>query len=471
MVSIEAWERFSFYGMQAILVYYLYYATTEGGLGIEKTQATALLGAYGALLYLCTFIGGWLGDRLLGAEKTLLLGAGMLVTGHLVLSFGDRIPALALGLTLIAVGSGSLKTAAITILGAVYGDRGADRDVGFQYFYLGIQFAAVGGPLLTGYLSTAYSFHVGFGAAAVLMILGVVIYLALRAPMLAQVSETTRYEITHPPTPAAPRAATVSVTVGVLVLGGVVVATASGALSPTQLARALLVAIFATAGVMYALMLRSPAVSAAERRRMIVYIPVFLAACAFYSLANQIYGVLAVYSDLRLDRHVLGFEIPAAWTQAINPFFFALFAVPIAYLWHRLGTKAPASATKMSLGVVIAGFGMFVLLPYTGGGENSTPFAVLAGAILVITVGELFVGPIGMAATTAHAPRAFRTRFSALYFLTLAIGNSLAGTISEFYDPSSKAAEDRYFLLCGLVAIAVGVATLFLGRYLAKRER
>lgn len=216
LISIEAWERFSFYGMQAILVFFLYYSTTEGGIGLDKAQATALMGAYGAFLYLSTFIGGWLGDNVLGPERTLLTGAGLLVAGHGAMSFATHIPTLAVGLCLIAIGSGSLKTAAITILGAVYeqraqvqgglhpttGDRiDTDRDTGFQFFYLGINIVAVAGPLLTGYLSTRYSFHVGFAAAAILMIIGVGIYLGLRRRMLAELSATTLRRISMPARP------------------------------------------------------------------------------------------------------------------------------------------------------------------------------------------------------------------------------------------------------------------------------
>lgn len=468
MVSIEAWERFSFYGMQAILVFYLYYSVTEGGLGIEKSQATALLGAYGAFLYLSTFVGGWLGDNVLGPEKTLLTGALGLVIGHLTMSFGSHVPALAIGLTLIAVGSGCLKTAAITILGTVYGERTVDRDTGFQYFYLGINFAAVGGPLLTGYLSTRYNFHVGFAAAAILMIIGLTVYLALRGPMLAQLSDAARTQLLHPAA-ASPRKTTITLaTVGFVLISSMVTAVATGTISPEVLARLLLITTFSGAIALYIGMLRSSAIDNFEKINMLRYIPVFIAACAFYSLSYQVYGVLAVYSDIRLNRVVFGFEIPPAWTQALNPLFFALMSVPLIVLWKRLGERGPVAATKMSIGVCIAAFGMFVLLPYAGGGENSTPFAVLALAILIITVGELFIGPIGMAATTAHAPQAFRTRFSALYFLTFAIGNSLAGTISTFYDPTSQSAEQRYFLSCGIVAILVAGATYGLSRYLRK---
>lgn len=486
LISIEAWERFSFYGMQAILVFFLYYSTTEGGIGLDKAQATALMGAYGAFLYLSTFIGGWLGDNVLGPERTLLTGAGLLVAGHGAMSFATHIPTLAVGLCLIAIGSGSLKTAAITILGAVYeqraqvqgglhpttGDRiDTDRDTGFQFFYLGINIVAVAGPLLTGYLSTRYSFHVGFAAAAILMIIGVGIYLGLRRRMLAELSATTLRRISMP---ARPWTTTKVLGIGGAGLGAlvlVVYCVAAGQLAPSSLARFLLIGTLCAALALFVGMFFSTSVTASEKRTMVGFLPIFFAACAFQSVTNQIYGVLAVYSDLRLDRNVLGFEVPAAWTQALNPAFFALMSLPIIYLWRRLGDRAPRAATKMSFGVIIAGCGLFLLIPYAGGGAHSTPYAVLAAAVFIITLGEMFIGPIGMSATTTHAPRAFLTRFSALYFLTFAIGNSLAGSLSSFYNPEDKATEISYFLWCGLGAIIIGILCFASTRFIDRLQR
>lgn len=178
VAGIEMWERFSFYGMQAILAYYLY--STSGGLGMEQTQATALVGAYGSLLYLFTFVGGWVSDRLLGAERTLLTGAGLLVCGHFALSLIPGTAGLIIGLLPLALGSGLLKTAAITILGAAFPAEAGARDGAFQIFYLGINVGALFGPMLTGWLAEEYGYHAGFFAAAVLMCCGCATYGALR---------------------------------------------------------------------------------------------------------------------------------------------------------------------------------------------------------------------------------------------------------------------------------------------------
>ncbi|WP_411703500.1 oligopeptide:H+ symporter [Corynebacterium sp. LaCa7] len=157
--------------MQAILAYYLY--STSGGLGMDQAQATALVGAYGSLLYLCTFVGGWVSDRLLGAERTLLAGASLLMCGHLSLSFVPGMAGLVAGLLPLALGSGLLKTAAITILGAAFPPTAGARDGAFQIFYLGINIGALLGPMLTGWLAQKHGYHAGFLAAAGLMCCGV----------------------------------------------------------------------------------------------------------------------------------------------------------------------------------------------------------------------------------------------------------------------------------------------------------
>ncbi|MCS4491215.1 MULTISPECIES: peptide MFS transporter [unclassified Corynebacterium] len=461
VVSIEAWERFSFYGMQAILAYYLYYSAGEGGLGIDKAHATALIGAYGALVYLCTFAGGWISDHLLGPEKTLLGGATILCLGHLILSLIHPVLGLALGLSLIALGSGLLKTAAITILGAVYSsDSDSDREVGFQFFYLGIQVAAVLGPLLTGWLALTWGFHLGFLAAALLMFIGMGIYLLLRTLMLTRLNNAARTKVMYPAQPYSLRTA-LPVIAGALALLAVLVGLASrGSINPHHLAVLLLAATASVAVVLFVTVLRSAQVSESERTQVWRFVPIFIASVCFWAMMNQTYGVLAVYSDIRLNRSFLGFIVPAAWTQSLNPLFVIVFSAPVTYIFARLGNRAPSSANKLSIGVMITALSFLVFIPHAGGTANSTPLIAVVFAIWIAAMGELFCGPIGMAATAAHAPNAFRTQFSALFFLTLAIGTALAGTISRFYDPSSAEAEIRYFLGCAVTGLVVGALTL-----------
>ncbi|MDR7355555.1 Di-/tripeptide transporter [Corynebacterium felinum] len=471
LVSIEAWERFSFYGMQAILAFYLYYSVSEGGIGIDKSHATALIGAYGALVYLCTFAGGWVADRILGPERTLLIGAGLLVAGHLILSLAPHpVIGLALGLSLIAVGSGSLKTAAITILGAVYREDSHNaRETGFQFFYLGIQIVAILGPLITGWLAQAYSFHHGFLAAAALMIIGMISYISLRRRMIDALDPDIRTTITQPANPINTTYAIFIFSCGTVIFSGVVTMAATGTIQPADLAFSLLIVTCLAALILLVVIIRSPKTTTVERRKVIAFLPLFFASACFWAIMNQTYGVLAVYSDIRLNRMLFGFEIPAAWTQSLNPFFVITFALLLTFLWAKLGSKNPQPTTKLSLGVMIASLSFFVFIPFAGGANNTTPFIIFAFAVWIAAIGELLCGPVGMAATAEHAPQAYRTQFSALFFLTMAIGTSLAGTISRFYDPENPQAEITYFLTCGISALIIGLITLIFGRILHQR--
>lgn len=180
LFGVELWERFSFYGMLTILGYYLYYSVTDGGLGMEKSTAVGIVGAYGGLVYLSTVLGGWIADRLLGMERTVFYGGVVVVAGHLALAVLPGLSGVGVGLTLVALGSGALKANASSLLGTLYAADDARIDGGFTLFYLGINLGAFAGPLLTGLLQTHLGFHYGFGAAAIGMTLGLTQYAIFR---------------------------------------------------------------------------------------------------------------------------------------------------------------------------------------------------------------------------------------------------------------------------------------------------
>lgn len=462
LVSIEMWERFSFYGMQALLVYYLYFGVGEGGLDMDRTAATALVGAYGAILYLSTWVGGWVGDRLLGSEKTLLGGAILVTTGHILLAIIPGFSGLIAGLAAIALGSGCVKSSAITVLGAesrLSSATGKDQaEPAFQYFYLGINVGALLGPLLTGWISGSFGFPAGFATAAGLMIIGLGVYLGLRRKMLASFSPETRCLIEGPqhPLPKGHRW---------LWLAGVILAVAILLFSFTQgwitvsgISNALLLITVLAAVWLFAQPLTHPAVSAQEKAAVGRFVPLFVCSTVFWTLQAQTYGVLAVYSEDRIDRTVAGLEIPAAWSQSLNPLFILVCSVPLAILWAKLKDRAPQLRSTIGGGLVVASSGL--LIPAAFAYSEQAPLWVLPASIFLISLGELFIGPGGMAATAHSAPRAFATRFSALYFLTLAIGMSLAGKLSTFYDPENPATETRYFLVIALVPMVLGVFTV-----------
>lgn len=229
----------------------------------------------------------------------------------------------------------------------------------------------------------------------------------------------------------------------------------------------LLVLTVAAAAALFAQALTSTRTTAEERQRVREYLPLFICSTAYWGLFAQTAGVFAVYSDQRLDREIAGFTVPASWTQSLNPFYILLLSLPVAAAVSR---RAYRKHAVMGAGLALAGAGMFILLPWVGGGANSTPFVALAGCVLCMSLGELLIGPTGMSSTGAYAPAAFRTRFSALYFLTMAIGTSLAGAASALYDPANPAAERAYLVVVGAVPVAIGAAVAVLARRRGRRQ-
>lgn len=463
LVGVETWERFSYYGMQAIMAYYLYDTAVNGGLGLSTATATALMGAYGSLVYLSTIAGGWIGDRLLGAEKTLLTGAWLLVIGHLCLALIPGAPGVAMGLVLVAVGSGSLKTSALTLLGHVRTPDDRRRDSDFQLFYFGINIGALAGPLLTGWLADRVGYHIGFGTAAILMIAGLIHYYLHRRKLHDGWDTATRLLAEHPSTPASRRTIG-GMLAGIAIFAAVIVgAVAFGVVELSSLATIMLVLTIAATIGLFATMLGDTTLTRAERTRVLAFIPLFIVSVAFWAILNQTFGALAVYADVRVNREIGSFTVPAAWAQSLNPIFILLLSVPLALLRTKLAGRMPQAPTQIIAGTAVAGLGAWTLLTHTSTAAGAVPIAALVLAYGIITFGELHVGPVGMSTATALAPTKYATRFSALFFMTMAIGTALAGVMSTSYDPTSAVSEHSYFLTIGGLALGLSlVAACFL---------
>jgi POT family proton-dependent oligopeptide transporter len=421
--GVEMWERFSFYGMQGILLIYMYYSVADGGLGIDERVATGIVGAYGGTVYLCTILGAWLADRVLGSERVLFFSAIVIMCGHLALALLPSVWGLGVGLVLVAVGSGGLKANATAVVGTLYRRGDPRRDAGFSIFYLGINLGAFLGPLITGLLQTSVGFHWGFGAAAVGMAIGLVQYsfgrraLPAAARAVADPLPRNRY----------------AVMAGIAVAGIVVVAALVllGVIRADNLAGVVIIVILAAA------------------------VAYFIVNVGFWSLYQQQFTVLTLYSDKRLNRDLFGWEMPVSWVNSINPIFIIILSGVFAAIWTKLAARQPSAPVKFALGAIIMGGAFLLFLPWANGAANSTPLLAIVGILLVFTVAELFISPPGLSVTTKLAPERFHTQMVALYFLSVALGTSLAGWLAGFYDPDD---EVPYFTVLGLIAAALGVA-------------
>ncbi len=448
LFGVEMWERFSFYGMQGILLIYLYYSASRGGLGIDQGTAAGIVGAYGGAVYLATILGAWVADRVIGPERTLFYSATVVMAGHVALSLVPGLLGVGIGLVLIALGSGGVKANATSLVGSLYDEGDERRDAGFSLFYLGINLGALVGPLLTGLLQKEWGFHFGFALAAVGMAAGLVQYSLGRK----RLPEST-HRIADP---LASGEAVKYAAAAFSALLAVVVLVLVGLITADRLASLVAWLSGAAALVYFVVILRSRHLSDVERRRVLAFIPMFVCSAVFWSLYQQQFTVVTIYSDKRLDRNLFGWEMPVSWVQSINPVFIIVLAGLFATLWTRLGTRQPSTPVKFGLGTVVMGvaFLTFLLMP---SGSNSVPLLGLAFILLVFTVAELLISPVGLSLSTKLAPARYRTQMVALFFLSIALGTAMSGKLAEYY---SSTDETPFFLLIGLVAIAVGGAVL-----------
>jgi POT family proton-dependent oligopeptide transporter len=447
--GVEMWERFSFYGMQGILLIYMYYTVAEGGLGIDQTVATGIVGAYGGSVYLATILGAWLADRVLGSERVLFYSAIVIMAGHIALAVLPNVWGLGVGLILVAIGSGGLKANATAVVGTLYSADDSRRDAGFSLFYLGINLGAFLGPLLTGLLQNNLGFHWGFGLAAVGMGIGLIQYSFGRK----QLPDSARHV-------ANPLPRNKYVVAGLIALAGiavVVVLVLVGVIRADNLAGIVILVTIVASVAYFIVIISSTHITAIDRSRVIGFLPLFIVNAGFWSLYQQQFTVLTVYSDERLNRMIFGWEMPVSWVNSINPIFVIILSGVFAAIWTKLGTRAPSAPVKFSVGAIVMGIAFLLFLPWANGAPNSTPLLAVVAILLVFTIAELFISPPGLSVTTKLAPARFHTQMVSLYFLSVALGTAVAGWLAGYYDPTD---EVPYFSILGGIAIVMGLALL-----------
>ena len=443
--GVEMWERFSFYGMQGILAIYLYFSVTKGGLGMPEPTALGIVGAYGGAVYLSTILGAWVADRLFGSERVLFVSAIMVMIGHLALALLPSYTGLIVGLLTIAIGSGGLKANATSVVGTLYSEGDPRRDAGFSIFYLGINLGGFFGPILTGLLQSQLGFHWGFAIAAFGMAIGLTQYSFGRKRLPASSHTVSN------PLPRERRPLMIAIA-----LAGVAVVLAlvfMGWVTAENLVSWVIGLTIAATIAYFAVILSSAKISSTERSRVFGFIPLFIASVAFWSLYQQQFTVLTVYSDKQLNRDLFGWEMPISWVQSINPIFIIILSGVFAAIWTKMGTRQPSTPVKFALGTAIMGAGFLLFLPFAGGAANSTPLLAIIGILFVFTVAELLLSPVGLSVSTKLAPKAFHTQMVALFFLSVALGTAISGQLAGLYTPETEVA---YFGILGGIAILLG---------------
>ncbi len=452
------WERFSFYGMQAILAFYLYYSVTDGGLGLSKVTAAGLVGAYGGMVYLASVGGAWVADRLLGAERTVFYGGVLIMLGHIALAVVPGLAGVAAGLVLVIVGTGGLKSNVAALVGTLYPEGDERRDAGFSLFYMGVNLGAMFGPIVTGWLQEDIGFRVGFGAAAVGMAAGLIQYVVGRGNL----GDNARVVPNPLDGPAKVRSFSI-IGAGVVVVALLLV---TGVINVDNLAKVVTWVVVAASVIYFAIILTSKKVTTVERSRVFAFIPLFIVSFGFWSLFQQQFTVLPIYADSRVSLDALGFHIPPAIFNSVEPAFVIILAPVFAYLWTKLGERQPSTPVKFSLGVAGMGlaFVLMVAISATGDGPVVNPL-LLALVLVVFALAEMCLSPVGLSVSTKLAPKAFGSQMVALFYLSIAAGSSVAGELAAYSTPDN---ESSYFGILGGAAIVLGLLLLAITPMLRK---
>jgi POT family proton-dependent oligopeptide transporter len=464
LATTEAWERFSYYGMRAILYLYLVDTVVNGGLAMEETTAAAFVSIYGTSVYLLSILGGWLADRVIGARRSVLYGGIIIAAGHVALTIPTYFASM-FGIALVALGTGLLKPNVSSMVGELYARDDSRRDPAFTIFYMGINLGSFFSPIIVGAVSRAWGYHAGFSVAAIGMAIALVFFVG-GYRYLGDAGTDIANPITREDRPAVVR-------LGLIVLGAIAVATLaavliSGEWGITTFIDATSYLALVTPAVLLTVMYRSPRVTDAERPRVLAYIPLFVAAMLFWMIFEQAATTLTQFADNRTDLEVLGFELSPAFFQSINPLSIIILAPVFAWIWTKTHDRPP-TAYKFVMGLALAALSFIFLAgasAFVGDGKAS-PW-VLIVVYVIQTLGELCLSPVGIAATTLLAPRAFRGQAMALWFLASAAGQAIT---AQTIQATEGVSDTAYFGGIGLVALVFAGILLLLAPWVTRHIR
>jgi POT family proton-dependent oligopeptide transporter len=465
----EMWERFSYYGMRALLILFMTAGLEAGGLGMDSTTAGAVYGLYTFGVYALALPGGWIADRLIGQRRAVLYGGILIALGHYSLA----IPSTATffpGLLLIVLGTGLLKPNISAIVGDLYAEKGPRRDAGFSIFYMGINTGAFAGPLICSWLGepregvTWVNWHYGFGAAGVGMTFALVQYVLGQRHL--QGKGELKEDSAQPARLATARRQFGFGLAGILTLIALMVTLSAVNLLPISLvgfAESVFYVVtaifFAYFTFVIAFVCRDPI----ERQRTTVCLILCLGAALFWSGFEQAGSSMNLFARDLTDRTIFGTEITAGTLQAINPLFIILLAPVVGSLWVWLGARNPSMAVKFGMGLVLLGVGFLVMMwgsSFLSEGKIGMQWLVVT--YFFHTVGELALSPVGLSSITKLSPSRLVGQMMGMWFMGAAIGNLVAGLVTRFLPESEtvEAAMQNGVTLFGSVAAFAIIAGL-----------
>ena len=459
----EMWERFSYYGMRALLVLYMTTSTIGddprgSGLGWTSKEALALYGWYTMLVYVMSIPGGMIADKLIGQKKAVLYGAIVLCLGHGVLVLTD-IWAFYTGLGLVILGVGLLKPNISTMVGGLYKEGDIRRDKGFSIFYIGINLGSLLATLIIGLVVKEWGWHAGFGLAGIVMFVGLVNYI-YGHKYLNHVgnfvsSENDPNAISYGKLYAKMLSSPKHLLISVVLL----IASAFGW---NELGWGYgMLFVFLTAITVLLIMIYKELDTQVFKDRFLVLLLSFIMVIVFWGAFEQAGGLMNLYTETNTDRVLFGWEIPTIMFQSLNAGFIIIFATLVASIWakRKLKNKEASSLFKMALGIIIMGFGflfmVFAAMEFENYGTSSMVWLVLA--YLFHTIGELCLSPVALSFITKLTPVKYASLMMGVYFAATGLGSKVAGIVGE-------AASDfgEYTIFLGILVFTLIIGAIFI---------
>ena len=471
----EMWERFTFYGMRAVLILFLVASVATGGLGLDDKTAAAIYGLYTAAVYLAALPGGWVADRLIGAQRAVMLGGAFITAGNLLLAISTSPKGFYIGLLVIVLGVGLLKPNVSAIVAALYPEGGARLDSAFTIFYIGINIGGALGPLVIPVAQNFFGLRAGFGAGAFFMIIGVVQFYLTRKYLGEAGLRAAPIHAAGGDHALVPRSKEwLRLWIGVAALALTVLAVSIGWIPMDALRLGHGAAyVIAGMGILYfAYYFLFADLTTEERRRGVVLVVLFIGCALFFSGFEQAGSSLNLFAERYTDRMILNFEIPSAWFQSLNSVFIVLCAPFFAWLWIALARRKlnPSAPAKFALGLMLMGSGFLVMAAaaaVVAHGSKVLPYWLLM-TYLLHTFGELCLSPVGLSYYTKLAPKHFVGQMMGMWFLATSLGELVAGLIAGEFDANNVAAMPGQYMHIVYFTVGVGAILLVISRPVKK---
>ena len=462
----EMWERFSYYGIRPLLVLFMAATVFEGGLGFSRETASAIVGIYAGAVYLSALPGGWLADNWLGQRRAVWYGSVLIALGHLSIAFSAVWGAtwFFIGLVLIVLGSGLFKSCISVMVGSLYDQGDVRRDGGFAIFYMGINIGGLMAPLFTGLLMREYGWHWGFGIGGLGMLLALLIFRLSAIPAMRR-ADSLRGRAASWDAPAVHRRGVGYYVAALAVACAVFIAlVANGAivLDAVAIAEAMTTVIIVCALGYFVYLFAFSGLDKQERARIVVCFILIMAAAFFWASFEQQPTSYNLFAHDYTDRMLFGWEVPAVWFQSFNPVFIILLGPLFGWLWPALGRRRlePGSSVKFVLGLLFAagGFALMMLaaMRVAGGAAQVSPLWI-TGSLLLLTIGELCLSPVGLSTMSALAPVKLRGQLMGLWFTASALGNLVAGLIGGHVNAEELEQLPELFARCAVALVACAV--------------